>query len=422
MDKTAIIVVPHQDDEINLVGNIFDKIVKQFTTYVIYGSIDSNVINAKIRKEEAIEACSLWGIGEEHVFFLGYPDTANAAGTHFYTTDASMARGVVDELKKYIYDLKPDVIFATDFDFHSDHRMISMAFDKAMGEIVKEDVNYTPTIYKGFCYETAFYGPEDYVASAPSLSKATNENLLSNVSYLWDERVSICGDVKRRFIWNTKVFKGLKKHKSQYAVLHARSIVNADNVFWIKRTDNLLRKANISTTSGDESKLNDFMVIDTDDIITKDPLEISYDRALWKPNENACEIAIEFDEPQDITEIIFHGNPVENKKIPVQIEIYDEKGFQTKINSLEPYGRATKIALSISRASKLIFKLSDYLEDFGLSEIELFDGEFKGHFDNQPPVNMSYSNNSIINAIDLLGYKFIVLIAKIQRKIKKLFV
>lgn len=297
-----------------------------------------------------------------------------------------------------------------------------ISFNFVMGEIVKEDVNYTPTIYKGFCYETAFYGPEDYVASAPSLSKATNENLLSNVSYLWDERVSICGDVKRRFIWNTKVFKGLKKHKSQYAVLHARSIVNADNVFWIKRTDNLLRKANISTTSGDESKLNDFMVIDTDDIITKDPLEISYGRALWKPNENACEIAIEFDEPQDITEIIFHGNPVENKKIPVQIEIYDEKGFQTKINSLEPYGRATKIALSISRASKLIFKLSDYLEDFGLSEIELFDGEFKGHFDNQPPVNMSYSNNSIINAIDLLGYKFIVLITKIQRKIKKLFV
>ena len=54
--------------------------------------------------------------------------------------------------------------------------------------------------------------------------------------------------------------------------MHARKVINADNVFWKKRTDNLLiRDATITATSGDISKISDLKVIDTDDIITEDP-------------------------------------------------------------------------------------------------------------------------------------------------------
>ena len=118
MEKTALIVVPHQDDEINLVGNILDKVTEQFTTYVIYSSLDSNETKAKIRKKEALEACNLWGIGKEHIVFLEYPDTANVEGRHFFTEDDVRARKVIDDLKNNIYKIRPDVIFATDFDFH----------------------------------------------------------------------------------------------------------------------------------------------------------------------------------------------------------------------------------------------------------------------------------------------------------------
>ena len=69
--------------------------------------------------------------------------------------------------------------------------------------------------------------------------------------------------------------------------MHARKVINADNVFWKKRTDNLLiRDATITATSGDISKISDLQVIDTDDIITEDPLKIDYSKGLWKPHDS----------------------------------------------------------------------------------------------------------------------------------------
>lgn len=69
--------------------------------------------------------------------------------------------------------------------------------------------------------------------------------------------------------------------------MHARKVINADNIFWKKRTDNLLiRDATITATSGDISKISDLKVIDTDDIITEDPLKIDYSKGLWKPDDS----------------------------------------------------------------------------------------------------------------------------------------
>lgn len=45
---------------------------------------------------------------------------------------------LIDDLKNKIIELKPAIIFATDFDYHSDHRMISLAFDKSMRQILME--------------------------------------------------------------------------------------------------------------------------------------------------------------------------------------------------------------------------------------------------------------------------------------------
>ena len=159
--NTALIIVPHQDDETNLVGNIMD-VLTQYEVYVLYSSIDTNHRHAIVRKQEATAACAVWGINREHIIFLDYPDTANKAGTHFYTNGD---KRIEESIEKTILSLKPVVVFATDFDFHSDHRMLSLAFDHVMGKILKEDHKYKPFVLKGFCYETAYYGVEDYVAT-----------------------------------------------------------------------------------------------------------------------------------------------------------------------------------------------------------------------------------------------------------------
>ena len=160
----AFLIVPHQDDEVNLAGNIIDVIKEKYEIVVIYTSLDARPKNAQIRRREAYEACAVLGIDRDHVVFLEYPDSSNEAGHHFFMDEKD---GVVQSVKDLILDQRPDEIFATDFDFHSDHRMCSLAFETAMGEILRETDDYFPLVLKGFCYETAYYGPEDYCASCP---------------------------------------------------------------------------------------------------------------------------------------------------------------------------------------------------------------------------------------------------------------
>lgn len=44
----------------------------------------------------------------------------------------------------------PEVIIGTDFDFHSDHRMVSLALDEAVFNIMNEIKTYTPLYLKDF--------------------------------------------------------------------------------------------------------------------------------------------------------------------------------------------------------------------------------------------------------------------------------
>ena len=48
----------------------------------------------------------------------------------------------------------------------------------------------------------------------------------------------------------------------------------------------MIRDAKITATSGDSTKINDLKVIDTNDIITEDPLKIDYSKGLWKPDDS----------------------------------------------------------------------------------------------------------------------------------------
>ena len=85
--KNCVILVPHEDDEINLCGNVLSKIVKKFNTYVIFSSIDVNPKMAAVRKQEAINSCHIFGIPSKNVIFLGFPDTPNDKKPHFFLTE-----------------------------------------------------------------------------------------------------------------------------------------------------------------------------------------------------------------------------------------------------------------------------------------------------------------------------------------------
>ena len=412
MEK-LVIFVPHQDDETNLAGNILSYLVKKYDVYVVYSSLEVNPDKASIRKKEAVNACAVYGIEKDNVIFLEFPDTPNRNGHHFFTDgDKSITLKFEEILRK----LMPEVIIGTDFDFHSDHRMVSLALDEAVFNIMNEIQTYTPLYLKGFCYETAYYGVDDYSATDLKNTKVAKIPL-SNVSYKWEDRISLNSQEKNGFIFFKTPFKALKCHKSQYAAMHARKVINADNVFWKKRTDNLLiRDATITATSGDISKISDLKVIDTDDIITEDPLQIDYSKALWRPDDsdlNPC-INIAFREEKTIEQIVLHGNPMIDHIEKCNIEIH--LGEQTlKVDSLMPYGQPTILNIDRVQCSHIEIRS---LSQTCISEIEVFQPAQRIVNKLNCVRQLNSNSNKWIDFCDRCLFKGFVLIEKVKRKME----
>lgn len=404
--------VPHQDDETNLTGNILADLVKKYDVYVVYSSLDVNPDKALIRKKEAITACAVYGIKKDNIIFLGLPDTPNRNGHHFFTDGD---KNIILKFEEILRTLMPEVIIGTDFDFHSDHRMVSLALDEALFNIMNEDKAYGPLYLKGFCYETAYYGVDDYSATALGETKVADK-LLSNVSYKWEDRISLNSQEKNGFIFFKTPFKALKCHKSQYAAMHARKVINADNVFWEKRTDNLLiRDATITATSGDISKINDLKVIDTEDIITEDPLQIDYSKGLWKPDDSDMKpcINIAFKEEKTIEQIVLHGSPMVDRIEKCNIEIYfSEQIF--KIDSLMPYGQPTVLNIDMVSCSHMEIRL---LSKTCISEIEVFQPNSQNENKLNCVRQLNSKKNKWVDFCDRYLFKGLVLLEKVKRKI-----
>ena len=406
-----VIFVPHQDDETNLAGNILSYLVRQYDVYVVYSSLDANPDKARIRKQEARNACAVYGIKKENVIFLGLPDTPNRNGRHFFTDGD---KSIILKFEEILRTLMPEVIMGTDFDFHSDHRMVSLALDEAVFNIMNKIKTYTPLYLKGFCYETAYYGVDDYSATDLKNTKVAKIPL-SNVSYKWEDRISLNSQEKNGFIFLKTPFKALKCHKSQYAAMHARKVINADNVFWKKRTDNLLiRDATITATSGDISKISDLKVIDTDDIITEDPLKIDYSKGLWKPDDSDLKpcINIVFNGEKTVEQIVLHGSPMSDHIEKCNIEIY--LGEQTvKVYSLMPYGQPTILNIDRVQCSHIEIRS---LSQTCISEIEVFQPAQRNENKLSCVRQLNSNSNKWIDFCDRCLFKGFVLIEKVKRK------
>lgn len=411
MEK-LVLFVPHQDDETNLAGNILSYLVRQYDVYVVYSSLDANLDKALIRKQEAQNACAVYGIEKDNVIFLGLPDTPNRTGHHFFTDGD---KNIILKLEEILRALMPEVIIGTDFDFHSDHRMVSLALDEVVFNIMNEIKTYTPLYLKGFCYETAYYGVDDYSATDLNNTKAVKIPL-SNVSYKWEDRISLNSQEENGLIFSKTPFKALKCHKSQYAALHARRVINADNVFWRKRTDNLLiRDAKITATSGDSTKINDLKIIDTNDIITEDPLQIDYSKGLWRPDDSDLNprINIVFNGEKTVEQIVLHGNPMLDYIEKCNIEIH--LGEQIlRLDSLMPYGQPTILNVDMIRCLHMEIRS---LSKTCISEIEVFQPVQRNETKLSSVRQLNSNSNKWIDFCDRCLFKGFVLIEKVKRKI-----
>ena len=303
--KNVMIIIPHQDDEINIAGGLIEQYTENGSQVsVVFTTNGDRFGEGELRAAETLSVLTALGVPKERIYYLGFgdqwqPQTQNgstvahiynsadpdALWTSCYGATETYGTGLIDcysevsytrnhylqSLISVITEISPDILFAVDYDSHADHRAASLFFEEAMGQILKQNPDYRPTVYKGFCYGTAWHAPDDYFDGINLLStKKPGSDVweISGSGYVWEERVRfpISQTNLNPALSNNSVFSSLSGHASQKAVHAAPRVLNGDKVFWERRTDSLLYNAEFFIGTEKTHLLNDFKLRDYADI------------------------------------------------------------------------------------------------------------------------------------------------------------
>ncbi len=338
--KNVMFFAPHEDDEINIYGGIIEQYVKNGSKVKIVFSTNGDFYRlGKLRIKEALSVAETYGIPESDIIFLGFSDSItdknsahiyNAPDDEILTSAAGYNKTYGTRSKKpfvncdftrknylnafinVIEKYKPDTVFCCDYDGHADHRAISLFFEEALGEIIKRNPLYTPLVFKGFAYSTAWDGACDYY-SQNALSTRLKEpaNLMRETNtYRWNQRVRfpVAKESLSRVMQNSSSYRAMREYSSQTATDHANGIINSDKVFWLRRTDSVLYNSQITASSGDASRLADFKLVDSDDIKNDSGLPL---KGLWQADANDEKRIVAFKLPENkkICRVVIYEDP-----------------------------------------------------------------------------------------------------------------
>ncbi|MBQ2971206.1 MAG: PIG-L family deacetylase [Ruminococcus sp.] len=404
-NQKVMILVPHEDDDINLMGGIIEQYAKYGSdVYVVFatnGDGDKRFDMSQmgfIRMDEAIKALGVLGVTEENIIFLGYGDGWDNSEHHIYnaepdevmksTSGRTSTYGLrnhqafcdgktytysnyYDDIKQVILEHLPDVIYCIDYDTHNDHRALSMLFEKVMGDILKT-TEYKPTVYKGYGYRTAWNAVSDFSDSVNITATVNNPSDIDVEIYDWNRRVRIPIYVNsvNRSLRQSYLYKVLSVYASQKADKLADKVINGDKVFWIRRTDSVLYDAEISVSSGDKDKLIDFMLLDCDDLMNQG--NCPYD-GVWHPDDNDYDklISVSFNKEQYVDSIVLYDNPSPEDNILNAVITLDD-GTVIETGALDYHSGANVFSIN-KEIRAFSIRIESYEgEKYGLVEIEAY--------------------------------------------------
>lgn len=399
-NKKVLIIVPHQDDDVNLMGGTIEQFTSRTSeVYVAFTTNGDFHRHGETRLQEAIRCLNSVGVPENHVYFLGYGDQWEDCSVHIYNmpenqpmrsaggyeTTYGLANhpafhegnlytfgNYLSDMKDLILECEPEYIFCVDYDGHIDHRATSLTAEKAIGRILQENPDYRPIVLKGFCYSTAWTAVRDFYSVNIKSTQAPYGEYMEEVNfYRWDQRLRLPMDAQglSRSIFTTSVYSQLYHYKSQNALSKSTLVCNGDKVFWQRSTESLAYQAHVTATSGESSVVNDFMLHDT-----KDLYQPKDDFGIWVPDEadSVKQITVQLPKKSDIAWIYLYDNPSLDDNIEAATIILDD-GRRIPTGKLDASGCATKIQIDAADVQSVIVEINQSSGSFaGLSEIELY--------------------------------------------------
>lgn len=408
--KKVMLIVPHEDDDINIAGGILEQYAQYGSeVYVVFTTNGDYYGLGPTRIAEGISACEHMGVPEDHVIFLGYGDHVAADGLHLYNTApgkvltshagyaqtygteshpayrsgrAYTSDNLLNDIESVILEYRPDTILCCDFDSHPDHRALTLSFDRAMGRILKAHPSYQPTVLKGYAYFSAWVSNWDFY----TLNLLSTADIFASpfhqtpAVYEWENRVRlpVAENTLSRSLVNARAYAALQCYRSQGADKHASAIVNGDKVFWQRRTDSLLYRASVTASSGEAGLLNNFMLIDSGNILVDNPPPY---KDTWLPSQDDHEktVFVSFDQPTDVYEIALYDHPSPSDNVLNAVITFDN-GAVIETGRLTAGGSACVIPVGQSGVKSFTVSLTEFEGHPGLTEIEAYAAPYSTPF------------------------------------------
>lgn len=404
-DKNVMILIPHQDDEINLAGGLIEQYTAAGSEVtVVFTTNGDRFGESQRRAGETLCVMSELGVKKENICYLGFGDlwqgqtygdrfvshiynspdpdalwmsTYGATATYgtetipCYQELAYTRSNYLSAIRSILLQKRPDTLFVVDFDSHLDHRAASLLFEEAMGEILKEYPDYHPAVYKGFCYGTAWEAPSDYFADINLLSTVKPYDYIweeTDTPYRWEDRLRFPLSERNLnpVLSGNSVYKTLASHASQSGDMHATQVLNGDKVFWQRRTDSLLHQAEVFVGNRKTGLLNDFKLRDYPDITDITGQNCNLEVVSTEP------VRIRFPDTVTANTIHLYDDPDDTRNILAGYLAFSD-GSRVDFSALNPDGTVTVLSFPKTNLSDMEIVVTDYEGDWaGLCEVELF--------------------------------------------------
>lgn len=337
MENRLLVLVPHQDDELNIAGQVLPTFLEAGYECKICFSTNGDGFksNGPVRLKEAQKVADFLGVGKENLIFLGFDDSMGPDHPYNRTcTDAASAappvktysesircysdsfaeqglpqcrETLVADISHLLDSWRPDTIICIDYDSHPDHRALSLAFEEAIGRVMHLARSYRPLILKKFAYSSVWYGPADYWTYSPTVRQERCGSFeLDNPMYAWEDRICVAphpSAITRSFFSNS-VVKAAMRYPSQNGWFYMASVCNADVIYWVRRTDDFMLEAKVKCSSGDGERLADFQLFESSDVCSKEAKVLTGGRFQFREDDVDRAVHVGFDGPRPISEII----------------------------------------------------------------------------------------------------------------------